>query len=134
ARSRARAEAPVGAAARRWVGGRRAASVVWGVGAGYLFSRGVLGGRAARDRRTERQREVLIAVAARRTTKEIALALGITPNSVNTHIRRARATLGVTTRAAAAARVVGQAATPSRPSRSATASIARTTSPTRSSK
>ncbi|HKC90761.1 MAG TPA: helix-turn-helix transcriptional regulator, partial [Candidatus Limnocylindria bacterium] len=113
--------------------GRDAASIVCGVLAGYLFSRGVIARRAPTDPLSDRQREILIAVAAGRTTKEIALALGITPNSVNTHIRRARATLGVTTRAAAAARVFGQAATPRRPSRSAAASIARTTSPTRSS-
>ncbi|TMG69819.1 MAG: helix-turn-helix transcriptional regulator [Chloroflexi bacterium] len=114
--------------------GRRPASVVLGVLAGYALSRGIIERREAAGGLTDRQREILAAVAAGRTTKEIALELGITPASVNTHIRRARVTLGVPTRAAAAVLVWGQAVTaPARPRASALSSRARTTSVTRSS-
>jgi len=63
---------------------------VLGVLAGYALSRGIIERREAAGGLTDRQREILAAVAAGRTTKEIALELGITPASVNTHIRRAR--------------------------------------------
>ncbi|TMG46118.1 MAG: helix-turn-helix transcriptional regulator [Chloroflexi bacterium] len=114
--------------------GQRTASLLLGLVAGYVFSRRVLDRRAVEGALTDRQREILRAVAAGRTTKEIASEFGITPASVNTHIRRARMSLGVPTRAAAAARVTGQVlVVPWRPRRSAAASMARTTSATRSS-
>jgi len=71
------------------------ASLGAGVVLGFVFARSLLASRTEDDALTARQREVVRAVAAGRTTKEIALALGITPASVETHIRRARAKLGV---------------------------------------
>src|SRR5438046_1839012 len=111
------------------------ASLGAGVVLGFVFARSLLASRTEDDALTARQREVVRAVAAGRTTKEIALALGITPASVETHIRRARAKLGVTTRAAAAVHVARDQAVivPWRPRRSAAPSIAWTTSATRSS-
>src|SRR6267142_4235821 len=99
--------------------------------AGYLLARRVLArGSESVTALTDRQREVLRAVAGGLSTKEIAIHLGITEASVNTHIRRARLSLGVPTRATAAARVTGHVVVvPSRPRRSAASSIARTTSP-----
>ncbi len=85
---------------------------------------------------TERQRQILGLVGKGLSTKEIALREGISPYSVETHIRRARDRLGVGTRAAAAVVVSarrGQAAGPSRPRRSATPTSAVTTSETSSS-
>lgn len=99
---------------------RGAVSVVLGFVAGYVVARRVIERRVGDDPLSYRQREILAAVARGWTTKEIALDLGITPTSVNTHIRRARKSLGVGTRAAAAALVGGQAGTtPARPRRSA---------------
>src|SRR5439155_14972263 len=116
-------------------GVRRAASTVVGVLAGYVVARRILTRHSESVATlTDRQREVLGAVAGGLSTKEIASHLGITEASVNTHIRRARMSLGVPTRAAAAARVTGQVlVVPWRPRRSAAASMARTTSATRSS-
>ena len=83
---------------------------------------------------TRRQAEILRLVARGLTSKEIAQHEGISLSSVNTHVRRARGSLGVGTRAAAVAILVRrQAVTPPRPSRSATRSSAMTISPTRSS-
>jgi len=80
--------------------------MVLGVLAGYVFARRILSRRSRSVvALTDRQREVLRAVAGGLSTKEIANLLGITEASVNTHIRRARAILGAPTRAAAAARV-----------------------------
>jgi DNA-binding CsgD family transcriptional regulator len=95
------------------VDGRSAISLILGVALGYTVARRVLcdRGTASRAALTDRQREILRAVALGRTTKEIALELGITPASVNTHIRRAMSELGVPTRAAAAVRVADQALT-----------------------
>src|SRR5207249_10132872 len=109
--------------------------MVVGVLAGYVVARRVLARRARSIAAlTDRQREALRAVAGGLSTKEIASHLGITEASVNTHIRRARMSLGVPTRAAAAARVTGHVVVvPSRPRRSAASSIARTTSTMRSS-
>src|SRR3954470_6552441 len=106
-----------------------------GLLAGYVIARRVLARRGRTIAAlTDRQREVLRAVAGGLSTKEIASHLGITEASVNTHIRRARMSLGVPTRAAAAARVTGHVVVvPSRPRRSAASSTARTTSATRSS-
>jgi DNA-binding CsgD family transcriptional regulator len=55
---------------------------------------------------TDRQTEILRLVARGMTSKEIARHEGITLNTVNTHVRRARTSLGVATRAAAVAVVV----------------------------
>src|SRR5438046_1368467 len=109
--------------------------MVVGVLAGYVVARRVLARRARSIAAlTDRQREVLRAVAGGLSTKEIAALLGITEASVNTHIRRARAILGAPTRAAAAARVTGHVVVvPSRPRRRAASSNARTTSEMRSS-
>jgi DNA-binding CsgD family transcriptional regulator len=52
---------------------------------------------------TDRQDEILRLVARGMTSKEIARHEGITLNTVNTHVRRARSALGVGTRAAAVA-------------------------------
>jgi len=99
---------------------------------GYTWARTVIDRRAPAPVLTERQAEILALVARGMSTKEIALYEGISPNSVDTHIRRARVALGVTSRAAAAAAVSGrdQTATPARPRRSATRSSATTTSDT----
>jgi len=55
---------------------------------------------------TDRQTEILRLVARGMTSKEIARHEGITLNTVNTHVRRARSALGVGTRAAAVAVIV----------------------------
>ena len=55
---------------------------------------------------TDRQTEILRLVARGMTSKENARHEGITLNTVNTHVRRARSSLGVGTRAAAVAVVV----------------------------
>jgi DNA-binding CsgD family transcriptional regulator len=52
---------------------------------------------------TQRQTQILRLVARGMTSKEIARHEGITLHTVNTHVRRARRTLGVGTRAAAVA-------------------------------
>ena len=103
---------------------------------GWSWARGVLASRASSDGLTDRQAEILALVACGMSSKEIALHAGISEHSVNTHIRRATRTLGVGTRAAAAAVVTRkrrQAGTPARPRRSATPSSAVTTSPMSSS-
>jgi len=85
---------------------QRAASTLIGILFGFLLARRVLGRHVQSVAAlTDRQREVLRAVAGGLSTKEIASLLGITEASVNTHIRRARTILGAPTRAAAAARV-----------------------------
>ena len=55
---------------------------------------------------TDRQTEILRLVALGMTSKEIARHEGISLNTVNTHVRRARGALGVSTRAAAVAVIV----------------------------
>ncbi|HUQ41710.1 MAG TPA: helix-turn-helix transcriptional regulator [Candidatus Limnocylindrales bacterium] len=55
---------------------------------------------------TSRQIEILRLVARGMTSKEIARHEGISLHTVNTHVRRARSTLGVGTRAAAVALIV----------------------------
>jgi len=57
---------------------------------------------AALERLTPREREVLDALAGGRTNKEIALALGITPGTVKTHVERVIGKLGVRDRTQAA--------------------------------
>jgi len=85
---------------------QRAASLLLGVCAGYVIARRIVVRRQESVATlTDRQREVLRAVAGGLETKEIALLLGITEATVNTHIRRARTILGAPTRAAAVARV-----------------------------
>lgn len=103
-----------------------------GVFVGWSVSRRVLLDRSRADfALTDRQIEILWLVARGLTTKEIARREGISPHSVSTHIRRACRTLGVPTRAAAAAivwRGTDQLVVPARPSRSATSLIAAITS------
>jgi DNA-binding CsgD family transcriptional regulator len=55
---------------------------------------------------TDRQVEIIRLVARGMSSKEIAQHEGISLHSVNTHVRRARSTLGVGNRAAAVAVVV----------------------------
>ena len=103
---------------------------------GWSWARGILEARAMPGGITDRQAEILTLVAQGMSSKQIALHTGITEHSVNTHIRRATRTLGVGSRAAAAAAVSGklrQAGTPARPRRSATPSSAPTTAATSSS-
>ena len=109
--------------------------VVVGAACGFTWARAVLRSRGAPDALTKRQRAILMLVGQGLSTKEIAREIGITPHSVNTHIRRAMRNLAVSTRAEAIAVVLGtgQAGTPSRPRRSATTLRALTTSPTSSS-
>ncbi len=57
---------------------------------------------AAIKRLTPREREVLAALATGSTNKEIALALGITPGTVKTHVERLIGKLGVRDRTQAA--------------------------------
>jgi len=57
---------------------------------------------AAINRLTPREREVLAALAAGGTNKEIAIALGITPGTVKTHVERLIGKLGVRDRTQAA--------------------------------
>lgn len=57
---------------------------------------------AAIKRLTPREREVLAALATGGTNKEIALALGITPGTVKTHVERLIGKLGVRDRTQAA--------------------------------
>src|SRR5438477_13090645 len=109
--------------------------MVVGLVAGYVVARRILARRVRSiTALTDRQREVLRAVAGGLSTKEIALLLGISEASVNTHIRRARTILGAPTRAPAAARVTDHVVVvPSWPRRTAASSNARTTSELRSS-
>jgi DNA-binding CsgD family transcriptional regulator len=55
---------------------------------------------------TDRQSEIMRLVARGMTSKEIARHEGISLNTVNTHVRRARSVLGAGTRAAAVAMIV----------------------------
>lgn len=57
---------------------------------------------AALSRLTPREREVLDALASGHTNKEIALALGISPGTVKTHVERLISKLGVRDRTQAA--------------------------------
>jgi len=57
---------------------------------------------AAIERLTPREREVLVALAGGGTNKEIAIALGITPGTVKTHVERLIGKLGVRDRTQAA--------------------------------
>lgn len=112
--------------------------VVGGV-CGWRWARGVMGRGARPPEITARQAEILALVARGMSSKEIAIHEGISPYSVDTHIRRARGALGVSSRAAAAAMVSAarsrpQAVTPATPRRSATRPSDVTTSPTRASK
>ncbi len=103
---------------------------------GWVWARRVVGAPARPAGLTDRQAEILSLVGRGLSTKEISRREGLSPYSVETHIRRARRTLGVTTRAAAAAAVSAgsrQAAVPARPRRSATPSRAATVSATSSS-
>jgi DNA-binding NarL/FixJ family response regulator len=54
------------------------------------------------ERLTPRERDVLVALAAGGTNKEIAIALGITPGTVKTHVERLIGKLGVRDRTQAA--------------------------------
>ena len=97
------------------------AALWWRARAGrdQAYADGVVGGRAkgsgAAHRAqtieplTEREQQVLVLLVAGATTKGIARALGLSPNTVKTHTRHLFEKLGVRTRteAAAAARTLG---------------------------
>ncbi len=53
-------------------------------------------------RLTDRQQEVLSLMTGGRSNKEIAMALGITPTTVKTHVTRLLGALGVSSRVEAA--------------------------------
>ena len=78
--------------------------VVGGV-CGWRWARGVIDPGTHPPEVTRRQAEILTLVARGMSSKEIAIHEGISPYSVDTHIRRARSALGVSSRAAAAALV-----------------------------
>jgi DNA-binding CsgD family transcriptional regulator len=103
---------------------------------GWTWGRRAIDARASRPERrprvSRRQAQILALVARGMSTKEIARHERISEHSVNTHIRRARRSLGVQSRAAAVA-ALEPAQTPARPRRSATRVRATTTSPTSSS-
>lgn len=64
------------------------------------------GGGDAPLRVTGRQREVLKLLATGQSNKEIAIALGLSPATVKTHVAQAMATIGAANRAEAAARAI----------------------------
>lgn len=72
------------------------------------------GGTSAVDCLTEREKEVLAALAAGRSYRELAVSLGISHHTVRTHVRNLLAKLDVVTRleAASLARRAGLVATP----------------------
>ena len=55
---------------------------------------------------TPRQQEVLQLLAAGRSNKEIAIALGLSPATIKTHVAQAMATIGASNRTEAAARAI----------------------------
>lgn len=55
---------------------------------------------------TPRQQEVLQLLAAGRSNKEIAIALGLSPATIKTHVAQAMALIGAANRAEAAARAI----------------------------
>lgn len=65
--------------------------------------------RASAAELTERQTELMRLVAAGRSNAEIAVALHLSPHTVRTHLQNIFERLGVTTRAAAVARVLAGA-------------------------
>ena len=88
---------------------QRAASILVGVIGGYVLARRLVARRTRSVAAlTDRQREVLRAVAGGLSTKEIAKLLGISEASVNTHVRRARTILGAPTRAGRIRSVLNQ--------------------------
>ncbi len=62
---------------------------------------------ASASRITVRQHEVLRLLATGHSNKEIAIALGLSPATIKTHVAQAMATIGASNRAEAAARAVG---------------------------
>jgi len=75
------------------------------------------------SRLTSQERECLRLVAEQRSSKEIALALGIAKASVDTYCNRARAKLGVTNRREAARMVAAQLETATAPREALQASV-----------
>ena len=113
---------------------RSALLVAFGGVCGWVCARKILRRRADDGPLSARQREILALVGRGMSSKQIARQTGIGEQTVNTHIRRARAALGAPTRAAAVAIAsAGQAGTPARPRRSAMRPSAVTISPTSSS-
>ena len=113
---------------------RSAALVAFGGICGWACAREILRRRVDDGPLSARQREILAMVGRGMSSKQIARQTGIGEQTVNTHIRRARAALGAPTRAAAVAIASGgQAGTPARPRRSAMRPSAVTISPTSSS-
>ena len=114
---------------------RTAAWLAFGGLFGWAWASTVIRARADDATITARQREILALVGEGLSSKEIARRVGLSEETVKTHVRRAMTALGAPTRAAAVAMVFGPgyAATPARPRRSATRSRAVTISATSSS-
>ena len=64
------------------------------------------GSAQMQDRITPRQQEVLQLLAAGRSNQEIAIALGLSPATIKTHVAQAMATIGAANCAEAAARAI----------------------------
>ena len=94
--------------------GQRTASLLVGLLAGYFFSRRILDRRAVEEALTDRQRDVLRAVAAGRTTKEIATELGITERTARTHVSNILGKLELQSRTQAALYAVERKLVPDR--------------------
>lgn len=73
-----------------------------------MITRSHTGVPAPADRLSERQRECLVLVHQGLTSKEIGRSLGLSPSTVDNHIRAALERLGVDNRAAAARLAVWQ--------------------------
>ena len=75
-----------------------------------FFSQGIMlfvaSNEAPPPELSDRQKEILILAAQDMASTQIANQLGLTENSVNTHLRRAKEKLGVSTRVAAVAKAV----------------------------
>ena len=114
---------------------RTAAWLAFGGVFGWAWASSVIRVRATEQGISARQREILALVGEGLSSKEIARRVGLSEETVKTHVRRAMNALGAPTRAAAVAMVFGPgyAATPARPRRSATRSKAVTISATSSS-
>jgi ATP/maltotriose-dependent transcriptional regulator MalT len=84
----------------------RTAVVMWGAVAPLSIALELERGRAAPITITERQREVLRLVAAGRTNKQISAALGISENTVESHMRALFAKFAVTSRTVLARRAL----------------------------
>src|SRR5207237_9729044 len=110
----------------------RTAALVCGLFAGWRAGRWLRRRNRPADPLTRRQRDIVRAIAAGLTNKEIARRAGVSEGTVKKHIERLRARTGAANKAALVA-LLAQAVGPARPRRSATWLNAATTSTTRSS-